>query len=107
MSTQVMQNHAHAIREDGWSHDGSLAARCLALIERHAHKYTNGASFGFSREVAGCYVHRMTPLGRARAEAMLRQSRGRNQRIIGEKLGGYSQTAISRIWQAMQREGRA
>jgi hypothetical protein len=82
------------------SNDESVAARCLGLIERHAHRFMIAGGGGTSRECAN-NRRKITDFERAEIRKRLLETNGNHQAEIGHECGGISQTTVSKIWRQM------
>jgi hypothetical protein len=86
-------------------HDEGIAARCLALIERHAPRMMVAGGGGLKQEMLGS-GRRLTPEHREAIRASLRATNGTAMYRLGKE-HGVSQGTVCKIWQKMQREQEA
>jgi len=80
--------------------EASPAARCLALIERHAPRLMMIGGGGLRRECAN-NRRKITDWERAEIRKRLLETNGNFQAQIGQEVGGISQTTVCKIWKAM------
>jgi hypothetical protein len=83
----------------------TLASRCLGLIERNAPKYMRLGGYGGLSIDGSEHYKRMTPETREQMEAKLRATNSTDHVRIGMECGGFSPSAVSRVWRAMKRKG--